>query len=108
MARCYETCKYNVCGFCRKYHEFIHTSKVVGHCGMPIHPLEYLETYYRSDSDIAHLIEVAEEFLSDEVAKNICQQFRYKGYITYKQRKYLVYDILHCAEDTGKWIVKSI
>lgn len=108
MARCYKTCKYNICGFCRKYHEIIHTSKVIGHYGMPIHPLEYLDTYYKSDQDIEHLINVAEEFMTDDIAKSICQQFRSRGSISYKQRRYLVYNILHCAEDSGKWIVRSI
>ena len=102
MARCYDDCKYNVCGFCRKYHEFIHTSKVYGHYGMPLHPLEYLDLYYKSDRDIEHLIDVAKEFLDDDVSKNICQQFSAKGYITYKQRRCLVYNILHCYEDNGR------
>lgn len=108
MARCYENCKHNVCGMCRKYHEAIHVSKVWAHSGLPLHPLEYLEIYYKSDRDIEHLISIAEEFLTDNIAKSICQQFRSRGSITYKQRRYLVYDILHCAEDDGKWIVKSI
>jgi hypothetical protein len=108
MARCYETCKYNVCGFCRKYHEAIHVSKVWAHQGLPLHPLEYLEVYYKSDQDVEHLIKVAEEFMTDNISKNICQQFKTKGYISYKQRRYLVYNLLHCAEDRGKWIIKSV
>ena len=55
-----------------------------------------------------HLIKVAEEFMTDNISKNICQQFKTKGYISYKQRRYLVYNLLHCAEDSGKWVIKSV
>lgn len=108
MARCYDDCKHNVCGFCRKYHEAIHVSKAWGCRGLLLHPLEYLDLYYKSDRDIEHLIKVAEEFTTDDVSKNICKQFRSKGYITYKQRRYLVYDLLHCYEDDGKCGFKVI
>ena len=100
MAKCYEYCKHNCCGFCSKYNEMILTSRNPMHPGILIHPLHYLNLYYDYDAkDICHLIEIAIEYLEDEVSQNICQQYNNKGYITYKQRKYLVYNILHCCEE---------
>jgi hypothetical protein len=67
---------------------------------MPFHPLEYLTVYYQYDAkeDIEHLIKIAEEFNTDEASKNICAQFRRKGYITFKQRKLLLYNIFNCVD----------
>jgi uncharacterized membrane protein len=45
-----------------------------------------------------YLIYAAALGCADEVSKNICQQFHSKGTISFKQRKYLVYNILHCGE----------
>ena len=100
MPRCYKNCKHNIWGWCYKYNEEIHTSKVSGHYGIPFHPLEYLTVYYQYDTkeDIEHLIKIAEEFNTDEASKNICAQFRRKGYITFKQRKLLLYNIFNCVD----------
>ena len=101
MARCYRHCKYNSCDwYCRKYNERILTSKNPFHYGMLIHPLEYLSMFYYRDVnwEISHLIEIAEKYANDDVSKSIINQYKKKGYITYKQRKCLVYNLLHCYE----------
>ena len=70
------------------------------HPGILIHPLYYVSFYYNYDQkDISDLIDIANEHLKDEVSQNIIKQYKNKGYITYKQRKYLVYSVLHCYED---------
>ena len=98
MARCWNNCRHNVCGICHKYNEIIRRSKVPGHYNMPLHPLDFVSLWYTSDIDVDHLIEIAEKHMTDEISKNICQQFHTKGTISFKQRKYLVYNILHCGE----------
>lgn len=100
MARCYKCCKHNYCGFCSKYKESILVSRNFAHYGLLMHPLQHLELYYNYDAkDIPYLIDIANEYLKDEVSQNILQQYTRKGYITYKQRKYLVYNLLHCCEE---------
>jgi hypothetical protein len=100
MALCYKFCKHNYCGFCSKYKKTIPVSRNPAHYGLLMHPLGYLDLYYDYDKkDLSHLIDIANEYLKDEVSQNILQQYKDKGYITYKQRKYLVYNILHCCED---------
>ena len=101
MARCYENCKYNWCNFvCRKYNEKILTSRNPFHKGLLIHPLEDLSMYYYKDinGDISYLIKVAEKFLKDDTSKSIIKQYKNKGDISYKQRKYLVANLLNCYE----------
>lgn len=101
MARCYENCKYNWCNvYCSKYNERILISRNCFHPGLLIHPLEYLSMYYYKDinGDIVHLIEVAEKFSDDDTSKNIIDWYKKRGYISYKQRKFLVAKLLHCFE----------
>ena len=100
MGRCYRFCKHNYCGFCSKYKETILVSRNPTHYGLLLHPLQHLELYYNYDAkDIPYLIDIANEHLKDEVSQNILQQYKKKGYVTYKQRKYLVYNLLHCCEE---------
>lgn len=99
MVRCYKNCKYRSVNFCTKYGEPIQISKNICHPGLNIHPLDYLSLYYTDSSDIEHLIEAAEKYSDEPSSKNICKQYRDTGKITYKQRKLLVYNLLHCAED---------
>lgn len=103
MASCYRCCKHYYAGFCSKYKKTILVSRNPMHPGLLIHPLHYLDLYYDYDrKDIKLLIDIAKDFLKDEVSLNILQQYDNKGYITYKQRKYLVYNILHCCEEKKK------
>lgn len=100
MSMCYKCCKHYYMGFCSKYKETILVSRNPMHPGLLIHPLYYLDLYYEYDAkDIPHLIDIADKYLKDEVSKNVCQQYKNKGYITFKQRKYLVYNLLHCYEE---------
>ena len=100
MTRCYKSCKYNVMGVCQKYGEFIHKSVNAGHYGLLFHPLDYLNLYYkREENDVGHLMEIANKFLTDDASKNICRQYKEKGYISFKQRKLLVYKLLNCYEE---------
>lgn len=99
MARCYKNCKHNWCNVsCRKYNEPILISRNPLHRGLLLHPLQYLSMYYRyENNDIKHLIEIAEKFSDDEVSKNIIKQYKQKGYISFKQRKFLIYKLLNCC-----------
>ena len=102
MARCYSRCKYNFCdGYCEKYEDWIHKSENPWNYGILIHPLQYLSTFYRRDvnCEISHLIAIAEKFAEDDTSKNIVSQYKKKGYITFKQRKLLVYKLLHCYKE---------
>lgn len=102
MARCYRSCKhYYIYGFCGKYNEIVRRSNNFCHYGLPLHPLDFLELYYspHHTPDVSHLMQYAEKFLEDDVSKNIVQQYKSKGKISYKQRKYLVYNLMHCYED---------
>lgn len=102
MSRCYKNCKYNWrCGYCAKYKELILTSRNIYHMGLLLHPLEYLSIYYSYDQkDIRHFIEVADKFADDDVSKNIVKQYKQRGYISFKQRKFLIYNLLNnCYED---------
>ena len=103
MSICYKCCDHYYMGFCHKYKEQIVVSRNPAHLGLLIHPLHYLSIYYNYDNkDISQLIDIANEHLKDEVSQSICKQYENKGYITYKQRKYLVYNILHCCEEKSK------
>ena len=99
MARCYENCKHNWCNVsCRKYNEIILTSINPFHKGLLIHPLEDLSMYYRYENkDIRRLIKIADKFADDDVSKNIIKQYKQKGYISFKQRKLLIYKLLNCC-----------
>jgi hypothetical protein len=102
MARCWKCCKYyNILGYCEKYNEILHTSKNIAHPGLPLHPLDFLELYYSEHHtpDPTHLIEYAEKFLKDTTARDIINYYKTKNKVTSKQRKYLVYNLLHCYED---------
>ena len=103
MSRCYRCCKHYYCGFCTKYKKQILISRNPMHYGLLIHPLDYVDLYYDYDKkDISNLIDIANEYLDDEISQNICEQYKNKGYISYKQRKYLVYNILHCCEENQR------
>ena len=98
MSRCYKTCKHNYWNFCTKYNESILVSTNPLHYGLLLHPLDYLTLYYQYDQkDLTYLIDVASKFLKDDVSKNILQQYKNKEYISFKQRKYLVYNLLNCC-----------
>ena len=101
MARCYQNCKHNWCNVvCRKYDEPILTSRNPFHRGLLIHPLQDLSMYYYKDvnGSISYLIKVAEKFLKDNTSKSIIEWYKKKGDISYKQRKYLVANLLNCFE----------
>jgi hypothetical protein len=103
MSRCYKCCDHYHLGFCIKYNESIIVSRNPAHLGLLIHPLHYLSLYYNYDKkDVSHLIDVANKYLNDNVSKSVCKQYEQKGYVTYKQRKYLIYNILHCCEETPR------
>ena len=99
MSRCYKTCKYNFCDrYCTKYDELILTSRSMFHYGLLLHPLEHLSLYYNYDQkDIKHLIEMADKFAADDASKNIVKQYNQKGFISFKQRKFLIYHLLNCC-----------
>ena len=100
MSICHKCCDHYYLGFCSKYNKPILVSRNPAHLGLLIHPLDYLSIYYNYDKkDVSHLIEIANKYLTDDVSKSICKQYEKKGYITYKQRKCLVYNILHCYEE---------
>lgn len=103
MPRCEKTCKYNNgFGYCEKYDERILVSKNMAHYGLLLHPLEFLTLCYNPrDNDIRQLMEYAGK-LKDDVSKNICEFYKKKGYITLKQRKFLLYKIFHCYEEKIK------
>lgn len=75
-------------------------------CVLVLHIIRIVVKYYLyynyDKKDISHLIEIANKYLTDDVSKSICKQYEKKGYITYKQRKCLVYNILHCCEEKPK------
>lgn len=100
MARCYKRCKYNDVGFCKKYNERIHVSYNPAHPGLLLHPLDYLTIYYNDNRhDISNLIKTADQFLKDDkVAQSICEQYSAKGYMTNKQKRYLLFRLLNCGE----------
>ena len=101
MARCYENCKHNWCNVsCRKYNEPILTSRNPFHRGLLIHPLEDLSAFYYRDVnlDISYLIKIAEKYAEDDTSKSIIEWYKKNGCLSYKQRKYLVANLLHCFE----------
>jgi len=101
MARCYKNCKHNWCNlYCNKYNDRILTSRNPAHYGLLLHPLQDLSMYYYRyvNGTIDHLIEVAEKFLTDDTSKSIIEWYKKKGDISYKQRKYLVANLLNCYE----------
>ena len=87
MAICYRCCKHlSSFGFCDKYNSFVIISKNPAHPGLRMHPLDYLSVfydYYKKPEDIQYLIDIAEKFQTDETSKNICEQYRKRGYITF-------------------------
>lgn len=100
MPRCYKLCKYNVMNYCEKYNEPIVVSKNIAHYGLLFHPLEYLTLYYNeNEPDVEHLIKAAEKYLKDNnIAKSVCEFYRKRGYITFKQRKLLLHIFFDCYE----------
>ena len=100
MARCYKDCKYNNFGYCLKYDDKIIKSENIHHPGLLIHPLDYLSLYYNEDKqDVDVLIAVADKYLNgDDVADSICNYHAVHGYISFKQRKLLLYKIFNCFE----------
>lgn len=101
MVHCSSDCKHNYCDFfCTKYQERIHKSLNPACFGLLWHPLEYLETYYQEGDDLEHLIEIADKSLTDEKSRNILEWYKATGFLTEKQRKYLVYVLLNlCYEE---------
>lgn len=102
MPRCYKGCKhYSDLGFCNKYEERVVISKNPLHYGLHIHPLHRLTIYYNpNEKDIERLVQKAETFLTDEKSKSVCNWYRQRGYITFKQQKLLLYQFFNCyAED---------
>jgi len=99
MARCYQNCKHNWCNVvCRKYDESILTSRHPLHYGLLLHPLEYLSIYYDyRKKDIQHLIDIVDKFSDDDASKNIVKKYKQNGYISFKQRKLLIYRLLNCC-----------
>ena len=98
--RCSKSCKHNIGGFCIKYNEEILESKNPYHPGLLIHPLRYLNLYYRiEEQEVSHLIDLAKRYLNDDVSKSICSYYEQKGQISYKQRKMLLYKIFDCYEE---------
>lgn len=70
------------------------------HYGLPMHPFDSLTLYYNHDrEDIRPLIKVAVEHLTDKTSKSICKWYNEKESITFKQRKYLLYQIFNCYEE---------
>ena len=100
MVHCSLDCKHNYCGyFCTKYQERIHKSLNPACFGLLWHPLEYLDTYYQKEDGLEHLIEIADKSLKDNKSRNILEWYKTKGFLTEKQRKYLVYVLLNgCYE----------
>lgn len=104
MSRCYECCKYNYIGFCTKYKESILVSKNPAHYGLLLHPLEYLTIYYDyNQKDLEFLIQKADKYLKDNISKSICNYYREKGYITFKQRKLLLHQFFDCYEEKERY-----
>lgn len=100
MPECHEYCKYNYLGFCAKYKEKILVSKNPAHYGLLLHPLDYLTIYYDyNKKDIHDLIEKAESHLTDNISKSICNYYKEKGYISFKQRKLLLHQFFNCCEE---------
>ena len=103
MPNCSKYCKHYYLGFCTKYQDFIGVSKNYFHYGLLMHPLEFLTLYYDYErKDIELLIEKAEKFLTDDISKSICNYYRKRGYITFKQRKLLLHQFFHCYEEKEK------
>ena len=99
MPRCLECCKYYSLSFCTKYNKDILHSKNIAHLGLPLHPFEYLTLYYKYDkNDISGLIDVADKFLTDNASMSIISWYKRKGYISFKQRKFLVWKLTNCYE----------
>ena len=100
MSRCYNHCKHKFGAFCNKYEAKILVSKNPFHYGLLLHPLEYLTLYYNyEEKDIEHLIEIAEKYLTDDTSKSICNFYRRRGYITFRQRKLLLHQFFNCDEE---------
>lgn len=91
---------YSSLGFCSKYEKQIIVSRNLLHYSLLIHPLDCLTIYYDTNykKDIEHLIELSEKYLKDGTSKSICLYYRKNGYISYKQRKFLLYKIFDCYE----------
>ncbi len=105
MSRCYKNCKHNWCGgYCDKYKELVLTSRSIYHYGLLLHPLEYLSIYYDYEKkDIKHLIEIADKFANDDASKNIVKRYKQNGYISFKQRKLLIYKLLNCCYEDKEY-----
>ena len=101
MFECNRACKHYMLGYCVKYNEFARLTRRRGFTpGFLLHPLHYFADYYREEctTGIGHLMEIASRCLTDDVSKSICEQYKKRGSITFRQRKYLVYNILNCYE----------
>ena len=101
MPRCYTDCKYHYDGFCKKYNKTILKSKNILHYGLALHPFEDLTLYYKKNRTIDKclLVKFADEYLTDDISKDICRQYKQIGYISYKQVKMLLHKFFNCYED---------
>ena len=103
MPTCQKWCKhYNEAyGFCEKYKQSIPVSRNPLHYGLRLHPLDYVELYFRKNENdgIDHLVELADKFLTSNIDKGIVKYYRTYGRLSYKQRKVLAGHILYCAEE---------
>lgn len=99
MSLCYRSCKHYSCGICTKYDEIVRSSKDMSSYGLYIHPFDYLTLYYdEPNKDIESLIAIADKYETDNTSKGIVGNYKGKKQISDKQKRYLLYKILHCYE----------
>ena len=97
MACCSWNYKHNNRGYCTKYQKSIHKSLNPECFGLLLHPLQDLDIYYQTDKNLEDLIEIADKNLTSKKACGILEWYKTKGFLTEKQRKYLVYVLLNCC-----------
>lgn len=101
MASCYRYCKHYSVGVCRKYHCIIPVSRNIWQRGLLIHPLNHISLLYTqstADHD-RYLVDLSKKYSQDSMSIGICESFDCSGSLTNKQRKALVYALLHCCEE---------
>lgn len=100
MPQCYGNCKHYSLGFCKKYEKQILVSQNPFHRGIKFHPFDYMSLYYqKNQTDLTHLINIADKYLTTDIAKNIVVYYKKYNKLSYKQRKVLINQILYCYED---------
>lgn len=104
MIRCYKDCEhFDIYGYCRKYHKIIRSYN-----GLYEHPLSFFRIYFQEDTDgpvritnddIADIVKVAENYLTDELSKSIVSYYKKHSKLSFRQRKHLVWKLLNdCYE----------